>query len=455
MTQRDPLARTPRTRLGALPTLVLLLLALPACQSPVPDLQNTLRRDIDRHDYPAAYAFLRSKATEDAYRGRARAALLYDLERGSLALATGRDDEALDALADADLAGRYDVYGESATNTLRRWTLNDNAADWQQQPYTDLYVNVLRQLAWLRAGDPDRAVAESRQVLDNAEFLRDFYDRQLQAYESTHNLDAEQAYDLSRRFDPETQGVFVDTTLGTYLAALIFAHEGDTNRQRQAARQFADTAARFGNGFGVDARDFKDLAQLQPGDVNVVLVAFAGQSPRIVSAAASARGPLGVFAMPFPELRVRPSHVRHVRAELSTGRTADLPVVENLAEAAAENFRRTLPSVYARTLGRILFKATGAVAFDQLIVRQEIDDPGARFLIRYLMFLAILESEQPDLRTWTTLPGLAHAHALRLKPGNHRVRFHYDTPQGTYTSDWQPLTVTPTGLTAALGYYGR
>ncbi len=429
-------------------------MGLIGCSAGPSEVQPSLRRAVVQNDFEIGYQTISSSSVQSTY-GR-KSELLYDLERGSLALATGRYDEALEALETADLRGRYDLYGRDGADVLAQWTINERAATWAQQPYADLYVNVLRQIIHLIRSDSDRAVAESREVLSNAEFLRGFYGQYLDRYAQRYDVDFEEDVSLPARYASAdgTDGVFVDTTLGTYLAALIFASRADTNRRDLAWDQFQDTARRFGNGLGVDPNNFAYVNDLKRGDVNVALIALTGQAPEIVSAAVNANGPLGFFAMPFPDMIAHPPNVRAAWAEVDGGPTVPLPLVENMAAAASENFKRTAPAIYARTFGRIMLKAVGAVVFDELVVQEQVSDQDLRYLIRYAIFIAIVESEKPDLRTWTTLPGQAWAHGLKLPPGEHRVRFRYETSYGPATGSWQTIQVSETGLTAALGYYG-
>lgn len=451
--------------------------ALAACRSSFEVHRDGLRHVAAHGDYGHAAAVLDDPETERLYGEKNR--LLYLLDRGSVALAVDDHETTLELLERAE--AMMEVYRETAGDEIARWLINDTAAPYRGEPYEDMYVNVLKLLAQLEAGNlQGGATVEARRLATKADVLRDRY----LAYTSRVKEEADP------RIQPRLglgrggaglvahneEGRFIESTLGTYLTAVTFMEVGDRSNQGVAARRLVDSINLQPEIVGpVNPDDFADLGERRPRDSNFLAVALSGAAPFKV---AQRIGPIVIFDWPIyfelpflvrgsqraagarlivaPALAPLDSAGQEgvVTAAAETWLSYDLAFVEDMSSVAQENHEREMPFIYARTLIRASAKALGSFAATQA-VRESTDDDLAVIgsIIGGLLFVGL--TEKADLRSWIFLPGRADVGLFDLPPGTHRVRIEYLGPGGgvIYASPWRDVVVPDDGLTTVVEHF--
>lgn len=441
--------------------------------------------------YQQAAAMLDDEKTQRAYGDRNE--VLWHLDRGAIALAMGEDDLAIELLERAEEIAEIQRE-KSGGDVLAQWTLNDTAVKYIAQPYEDMYINVLKLLAQLRAGRLDGgATVEARRLAHKADFLRDLYIKYEEAVQQETNkrmssrttVGASHSRQASRRDGVRTgmslsgssthdgltavnAGDFVESPLGTFLSVVTFMKTGDRDFQQVAARRLLDSL-RLQRGLigAVREEDFAGLEDLQPHEVNVLVVALSGRGPTKYAARVGPF-PLGTVPIYFemPYLRVHPSEVAAARLEVEGFGTATSPIyrerlklVEDMSLVAAENHRRMLPLIQQRTFLRYAMKATASVIATEIARSQARDsNQGLVQVAGVLAGLALLgATEQADVRAWVFLPGQARVGLVKLPPGEHRVRVVYETAYGgaAYATAWETIQVDDQGLASVVTHFWR
>jgi len=406
--------------------------------------------------FTQALAELNDPKVKSLYEERDR--LVYDLDRGILNFYTGQDAPAIVDLERAEAL--MDRQREpSAADTAAQWLLNDTASTYVGEPYEDVYVNVFKLLAQLRQGRVEGgATVEARRIASKTTWLRDRYqvsqgEARSAAGQRGVQVDGQAAGPYG---DAATGGQFIDSPLGTYLAAVVFMKTGEAQMQRVAARRLADAIARQQEIIGpVRAEAFAGLEQIEASEANVLLVALSGRGPTKV---ARRVGPIPVGTVPvyfeLPELVSTPSEVVGVRATLTAiGEIAaavpvqvlNLNLVENLGMVATENHRRQMPLIYARTLIRAAAKSTASYVATEAIRRGQ---PGGRreadgeAVLAVLAGLALITAtERADVRCWAFLPGQAHVGLASVPTGRYVVKMEFLVPGGVGYTQTQEITV--------------
>lgn len=435
-----------------LPALFLAF-ALGACTSPFDLAQERLRSEHQAGDFAAAAQTLDDPETISTFGDRSK--LLWQLDRGGVALANNDSAKTVRTLEDAEK--RIEAQRElTPAEQASQWILNDTVVPYVAQPYEDIYVNVFKMLAQLERGNLDGgATVEARRMANKSNLLRDQYLREVKALKEKSGAGYAQAErsGAAQRFATPTGGEFIESPLGTFLSAITFMKVGDREFQRVAGRRLLQAMETQPKLFpDVNPQAFSNLSDLEPGAGNVLLVAMTGCGPYLV---AKREGPIAVFSFPvyfeLPEMRLRGSAVSAVRIEVqdSSGTIRDggsLQLVENLGSVAAENFRRQFPLIYQRTMARYLVKAGATVGASE-VVAQTQNDSGTQWMIRSLgglIGLAVLgATERADLRSWEFLPAKAFVGLLTLSPGSHRVRLIYlDSGGRPFTeSPWREVAI--------------
>lgn len=436
---------------------------------------------------PAALDLLESPKAQSLYGEQDR--LLYLLDHGALMLKSGQQTR---AIAELEQAEKIMDYGGNKTDgdTLAQWLINDTAAAYVGEPYESIYVNVLKLCAQLTRTDEKAsastgqgiisggATVEARRAAAKADLLRDRFASSQAALNSDiqkqRDIPQDAASSMSsvvNAAQPTTAGQFIESPLGTYLAAVTFMKSGERSLQEVAGRRLSDSIQKQGSLIGnVNPEAFKSLGTLDATDANVLIVAFSGVGPTKV---AQRVGPIPIYTYPLyfelPVLRIIPSSVASVRATLTPHNASEsnppqlveLNLVENLASVAEENHRRQLPQVYLRTLIRATIRSTASVVATEAIRksssrgnRDAVEVAGA---IGGLIAMSILE--RADLRCWIFLPGQAHVALARLPAGTFDATIEYLDASGRVvdTRTRKDLTAAdgPSALSTALTFTTR
>lgn len=439
---------TPRRRIGGV--LMLMGFILPVLSVASGCAFQEHRRDLERlalaGDYRRAAAELDAPRTHSLYGDRNE--LLWLLDRGAVALALGEYERTIELLTRAERI--MELHPEaSAGDRVAQWLINDTEARYIGEPYEDLYTNVLKLLAHLQAGRiQGAATVDARRMANKANVLRDRYLRARAAVESVggesfrtamagapfESVAAGLEGGRSPRGGLTSGGQFVESPLGLLLTAVTFMKSGEPENQRVAGRRLEEALEAQGALVGpVDPRAWRGIGERSPEEVNVLLVALSGRGP---TKEARTIGPIPIFTYPvyfqLPVLVWEPSRARSVRVRVldEEGRPVEgadgsgLSLIEDLSSVAAENHRRYLPLVYARTLLRAAVKGGVSFAVTETIRRRDRD--GWATLGAVVAGMSVLAlTERADLRCWVFLPGQAHAGMMRLPPGMYTLRVEY------------------------------
>lgn len=391
--------------------------------------REDLRGQLDSGSWAEAAAAI-DRAYDDGLYGEANA-LLYQLDRGTLAMVLGDHEQAFHRLDRAEYLIDYN-FTRSLSADWASWIINDKTMPYAGEPYEDQYVNVLKMLMHLRTGRLENgAVTEALRLREKSDEWRDKYVELKQwAGKSADTQAAMKSLTGQDRYlQVQDEGEFIESTLGMYLSTLLWAHLGERNDQRIAAENLlgAVEMQREINP-GVRRETFEGLAELQPDDVSLVVVALSGRPP--YKQAKRVRLPLNdvYIKIEWPELVRRPSDVRSIVVRIDDGPGHELPLVENMGAVAAAMYERQLPMIYTKALTRSIGKSVaGGMLIHQAKRAKSGNGAEAELgvLGAYLANILISETEQADLRHWATMPSRAHAQHFALEPGTHRVTIEF------------------------------
>lgn len=370
--------------------------------------------------------------------------LLYHLDSGSAALATGDRERALRGFTAAETF-MDERRSESAGDVLGSLLINDSVATYRGEPYEDIYANVFKMLAQLELGRVQGgATVEARRAAVKANVLRDEYLKLEPAVLGESKSGRPPRGVISEIAAVDAGGEFVESPLGAFLSAVAFMHAGDRNDQLVAGRRLRQAIeAQRGLIGPAEPAPFEGLGErdAKPGDV--LFVAFSGRGPRKVPFRLP---PLIIAGAPIylelPVMKWRESGAARVRVVVD-GEATDLDFVESMARVANENHRRQLPLIYARTFVRTAAKAAAVYFGSKAAERGGGSGAQIGVLIGGLALMVI--TEHADLRCWELLPGQAHARVVTLPPGEHSVRVEWLSAGGGVVHATPPtkLTIEP------------
>lgn len=447
---------------AAVRLLVLPMLVLTGCSSGVMNAQRDLDAMHARGDYAAAAKFLDEPRTIREYeadRPNGRDMVLWELERGAVALADNEPARSVELFNHAEERTRYN-YEKDGGQILSTWVWNDTAPEYVASAYEDQYINVMKILAYLEMGEIEgKATAEARRFGDKARYLRSVFGKYFKVYSDETKKKYAQDAGSARLDDPRLRRYaeaggdpeFIESPLGAYLSAIAFMKTpGEAEAQRGAGQRLLDAIGQQGRLIGnVDAAAFQDLPEKSGSEVNTLVVAFSGRGPVKEK---EEFGPIFLWYtsihIVLPRLRVQPSEVTGAYLETSGGERHDLHLVEDMSRVAEENFERQMPEIYQRTMLRVFAKAAAVgvatVATDEATRHNHNDaeQAAAQLGVRALGFLYLWLSEDADTRGWTMLPGQAWVGDFKLAPGAQNLRVVYTTAGGgTIAQEWRDVVV--------------
>jgi len=453
-------------------------LAAGGCQS----IQSELVALHSQGRYEDARKLLEDPHTQHEVYGE-RDSVLWSLETGAAQFECADYRDAVQTFDEAEKFTAFN-YDRTGGEVLAQWTINDSAAAYAAQPYEDIYVNVFKQLSFLKLGDLNNAAAESRRLLDKSKNLGELSSKYLKRLKDEDKSGFVQQSSEGFRPSVEQQGEFVASPLGAYLAAVIAAKNGNAAGIDEAAARLRQAVGEQRQFVGaVNPGAFDSVADLTDASFNVVVVAFSGRGP--VKESRQVDMPLSPgqrLDIPFPTMPRRPSSaVVSAKVEFdgappgwnaaeggvgapagspavgngasqspSAGSSHELDFVEDLGRVAAENFARSESVIYTRTVARIGIKA-GVVAGAAYGVSRASKGDGWTALTVLAGVGYILLTEHADLRSWVMLPGQARVAALKLPVGPHQARVVYRFADGrTRATAWQAIDVSESGAATVI-----
>lgn len=365
---------------------------------------------------------------------------LYLLERGRLAQLSG-DAEA----SRTDLAEVIGVFEQqedkarislsSVASTTGSFLTNDNARPYVGRLYEQVFVHQYQALNYLALGDAQGALVEVRRAnLVQTEALnqreREVVKAQNKAAEQSEAADFDPGQFDSYFNDMDAAAGRVKTAFQNaatfYLSGLIYEATGLPNDAyidyRKALELVPDNpylqrdVVRLGRSLrmpNIDALEKKagKPIPLKAGDGELVVYAEEGYVPTkqplmIPLPTSKTLNYVGfpVYPGPFPA---------PLPLQLGIGgQTASTAVLVDTQALAVRALREELPAMLARAYLRLLSK--------QKLQRELNDRAGP--LAGLVGTVYSLVSEQPDLRSWLTLPNSAQLLRQPLNAGEHRLR---------------------------------
>lgn len=408
----------------------------------------------ERGDYAAAIRAIDEPRAQKMYRGGSE--LLYDLDRGALALASGDPRGAIEYLERAD--ARIEIQNaKPPQESIGQWLINDTVATYRAEPYEEIYVNVMKLVAQLALSNVDGgATVEARRLARKTTELRD---RFVSLAESARRSGKDDGNFLNQ----PAAGDFIESPLGTYLAAITFIEAGDRDFAEPASKRLLSSIDLQRDIVGpVSAKRFEGIASLRPDDIGIVFVAFAGRGPTKV---AERVGPFFIGTAPvyfeIPRLVTSTSRVASVHAEIepSSGSpiTVPLDLVEDIGRVSTLNHERHLPLIYARTFARAAAKAVGSAVATEALRKGAADSDQVLVQIGGALagMIVMGATERADTRAWTFLPGLAFVAHANAPTGPCRARIVYSDHAGgaVYTTAWSETTITDRGVVLINTWY--
>lgn len=354
---------------------------------------RAVRDSYEAEDYSNALSWLADEEQEGYPNDR----LLVLLDRGMVLHAAGRWEESIQVLAEADRLSQ-ELDGISIREEAGALLSNERQRAYRGEDFEKLMISVLQALNYAQLGKDEDALVEVRRVNER---LRKMIVDEKKPYEqlAIARYLGGILYEDQREWDSAyidyAQALELEPRLGALAEPLL-------RLAKQTGRGDAYAALR---------QKFPGLPHepLGRGEGQVVVVVEAGLSPEKEPATRPYR-PDGVELIAVPRYRDRgPPPTAWVRVgEASQGAVT----VTSLGQVAKIHLDDRIGRMLAKQLAGAVVKAGVAAGAGAITKSEEVG---------YLTFLLLSAANEPDLRSWLSLPAEFQLARFHLPAGRHTV----------------------------------
>ncbi|MBM7114226.1 COG3014 family protein [Archangium primigenium] len=373
--------------------LLVALVLLSGCAGDYVARTRSLRGAYESGDYGRALSELDAVEKQ----GSGKDALLVLLDRGMVLHSAGRWKESIEVLARADrLASELDAV--SVSEEAGALITNERQRAYRGEDFEKLMISVLQALNYAQLEQDEEALVEVRRVNERL-----------------------------RKMVVEEKKPYEQLAIARYLGGVLYEDQRDWD----AAYIDYENALRLAPGLGELAEPLLRLARrtgrqdeyerllarfpglphapLGPDEGQVVIVVEAGRSPEKEPADRRLNSH-ELIQVPVYRDRSRPGLVR---VGVESGAPMRAVTVTSLADVAEVHLEDRLGRMLAKQVAGVGVKA-GLAAGAGALARSEA--------VGALTFLVLNAANQPDLRSWLSLPAEFQVARLRLPAGVHTVR---------------------------------
>jgi len=380
-----------RRHAGSLVLAALVLLS--GCAGDYVARTHSLRGAYESGDYDRALSELDAVAKQDS----GNDSLLVLLDRGMVLHSAGRWRESLQVLAQADrLASELDAV--SVSEEAGALITNERRRAYRGEDFEKLMISVLQALNYAQLGQDEESLVEVRRVNER---LRKMIVEEKKPYEqlAIARYIGGVLYEDQREWD----SAYID-----YASALELAP--GLGELAEPLLRLAQRTGRQDEYERLLTR-FPGLAHtpLGPDEGQVVVVVEAGRSPEKEPADRRVNSS-ELIQVPVYRERSQPARAQ---VGVESGPPKGAVTVTSLANVAAVHLDDRMGRMLAKQVAGVGVKAGLAAGAGALAKSEAV---GA------LTFLVLSATNQPDLRSWLSLPAEFQVARLRLPAGLHTVR---------------------------------
>ncbi len=408
-------------------------------------------------------------------------AVLWDLEAGATARASGNIAASVAAFNAADTLFEYwDTQPEiSISRETESLLVNPTVLPYRGRDYDRIMESIYQALNYLQLGQFDQARVELNRALDRQQVaMKNNADRVAKAQQAAAQSGANGGYDAARaQSDSHFQSQFQQTysplnglkyyspyvnPVATYLRALARLGRPQSATDYETARvDFTRVQAMIGHNDFIDA-DCALATQLAntpgaPMPALTYIIFETGEAPvrfesRIDIPLFLATRQVPYVGVAFPNLLLNSQFSSGLVVQAIGGPALRTAVLCDMDSVIAQEFRNDLPDVVVKTLISAGAKAAASYGLAQATQKNSL--LGALTTISSVVYE--YATNQADLRTWVTLPKqfqfcrtLAPAdHKLYLTRAGYNDRVEVDLPDSPVTMIYVKSTspVAPLGI---------
>ncbi|AEF80147.1 COG3014 family protein [Leadbettera azotonutricia] len=393
-----------------------------------PDAYREIDAGVRSGSYTSALASMEAKsASKNIYTKKNQ--ILFYLDRGMIEHYAGFWEESSQDLEEGERRIE-EAFTKSLSQAISTYIVNDNTRDYSGEDYEDIYTNVFNAFNYYQRDDLEGALVEIRRVNQKLQELSDKYETAREkVVNSNSNLGGnEYAIEASR---------FSNSALARYLGVLFYRGNGNADDARidmERLKEAFETAPSVY--YNPLPRSLDEELEVPKGKGRLNVVSFTGLAP--IKAEISTPIPLPLpypnnwARLALPQMIDRPSAITRVVAELDSGKSFELDLLEDMGMVAKETFKARYSLILLKTVARTIIKSTTVAAVGFAIDGGNKDNDGSGWGAVFSFFgrIAADASEQADLRISHYFPCYARVGGINLDPGMYNLTINYYGQRG-------------------------
>jgi hypothetical protein len=326
-----------------------------------------------------------------------------------------------------------DLYTLSISKGVESWLVNDNTSPYRGEDHERVMINIFQAVNFMMLDDIEEAVVEARDV-----------DEEL-------NL-------INSQYQPKEKNKYREDAFARFLAGVLYETEGSSSDLNNAYISYKKAVESYQNNFTslydvkvpellkqnylavaelMGDEEFLD-AQKKLGDIDyinlkdrqdkgeVYLIVYYGLAPIKRGSFIPIPLPDGYmikFAFPNFDPRSERTVPGVFEAKGSAGKVAeDAEIMTDISRIAMQTFNDRRSRVIAKSAARMATKYLTEKTIESNLRKSQGENTADWF--RYLSSIYNLASEQPDLRSWQTLPSDIRMARLLLAPGEYEFFYN-------------------------------
>lgn len=359
--------------------------------------------------------------------------MLYLLDAGMVSHLSGDYRASINYFEEAKKM--YDkLFTVSLSNEASTWIINDKRAFYRGEDFERVMINIVQAMNFVMLDNIEGALVEARDV-----------DRQLKLINQQYKEGQKNKYD--------------EDALARLLMGILYEAEGSLEGLDDAYISYKKSLAVFENEFyqkaGVEVphilkenllalsqamapdefdqwrRLFPDIDYLSVEDKKkkgeIFIIIYDGFLPLKQSTALPIPLPNGLVGkLSFPSYENSPplsktGNLKLIHEQHQTSSEFNVELVENVSYLAQSSLNNRKGRVIAKSVLRNLAKFALEESQENIVYDKWGEDSAAAF--RYIASLYNIASEEPDLRSWQTLPAQIKMSRMVVEPGEYILNY--------------------------------
>jgi len=424
------------------------------------DFYTSLQSDLKNGNFTKAENQVNQAREKEQYLAKDK--VLFFLDNGAIQHYSGDYIASNRTLEQADKA-MESLFTKSITKAALSLLLNDNVLEYSGEISDNIYVNVFKAINYIKLDKFDDALVEVNRVNDKLRAWENKYSEWVEGLNSA---------DSAKIQIEQKSSEFYDDVLAHYISYLLYRADGEYDNSRisyEKMRKSWDSNPEIYKESFPRQLDSVDFFQKQ----NVLnVISFTGNAPRKYAAGGQITTYKNTihfsdltyfkhntiitwdgieqgyhFKFSFPEMEKTFSDVDRVEVFVDNKAVGNLELLEDMSDVSISTFEANKHVIYFKTLVRTILKGLASEKAKKKL-RQETDTEDSFLLgaiLNWGVDMVVDATENPDLRSWRTLPQKCFIGEYYIGEGEHNIEINFISRTGSVlkTETYSGYTVNP------------